>query len=314
MNDPIDIRPQRPHVPDVNPWISSLITLLVILAGFILIGPVIGIFIAIPFYEGSAMDFLQQATNPVAPEGLRVPLLILQGCVTTIGLGIVPAFYWWRATRVNPMTLVSKPISLQSVVFSALAMICFLGPVSLFIYWNADVDLPDGWFENWARTTEDRATALTKYMTSFESPGEFILGLVVIAILPSMFEELAFRGLLQPELHRASGNIHVAIWLSSILFSALHLQFFGFVPRVLLGAMFGYLYFWSGNLLVPMIAHVVNNGLQVILIYVGQKEIAGMDLENPAMPPLGAVAAMSVLTVGFIYLFRRTLPPKTDPA
>lgn len=260
------------------------------------------------------MEFLMQAGDPNNPVGLRVPLLVLQGCVTFIGLAVVPAYYWWRAKQQGPASFFRQPVGAQSVVLAALAMICFLGPVSLFVYWNANMDLPDGGFETWARSTEDRATALTKYLTTFETPGEFVLGLIVIAILAGVCEEIAFRGMLQPQLHRASGNIHVAIWVSSILFSALHLQFYGFIPRVLLGAMFGYLYFWSGNLIIPIVAHVVNNGLQVILIYAGQTEIAGMDIEKPEMPPLSAVAVMSVATIGLVYLFRRSLPKNTSPA
>lgn len=314
MSDPLDVRPTTPREHGENPWMSSFITLMVILGGFVVIGPIIGIFIALPLYDGTAIEFLQQASNPTDPEGLRVPLLVLQGCVTAIGLGLVPAFYYWRSRNRSPFVLVSTPITLRSTILAALAMICFLGPVSVFIYWNANMDLPDGAFEQWARATEDRATALTKYMTTFGSNGEFILGLVVIAIFPAVFEEFSFRGLLQPELLRATGNIHVAIWVSSILFSALHLQFYGFIPRVLLGAMFGYLYYWSGNLLIPMIAHVVNNGLQVILIYAGQTEIAGMDIESPDLPPISAIAIMTVLTVVLVYFFRRSLPPNTTPA
>lgn len=311
MNDQVE---QQSDPSVWRTWLDVLTAIMVILAGFVLIGPVIGLFIALPLYDGSLEQFLAQANNPTQSDGLRVPLMVFQGCVTTIGLGIVPAFYWWRSKRISPIGMIGTRISIQSTLFAILAMIFFLGPVSLFIYWNSNIELPDGGFENFVRRAEDRALVVTTYMTSFASFSEFIIGLVVIAVLPSICEELAFRGILQPELHRASKNIHVAIWVSSILFSALHLQFYGFFPRVLLGAMFGYLYFWSGNLLIPMIAHVVNNGLQVILIYFGQKEIAGVDLESPAMPSLTTVGVMTALWLAFTYLYRRSLPPKPDPA
>jgi membrane protease YdiL (CAAX protease family) len=142
-------------------------------------------------------------------------------------------------------------------------------------------------------------------MTKFDSIGEFMIGFVVIAIFAAFGEEFVFRGLIQSELLKTISNPHVAIWITAILFSAFHMQFFGFVPRMLLGAMFGYLYYWSGNLSLAMLAHFVNNGLQVIVIYLYQKGKLSFDPEATDYFPLSAVLASAVVTGALLYYFRK---------
>jgi membrane protease YdiL (CAAX protease family) len=95
----------------------------------------------------------------------------------------------------------------------------------------------------------------------------------------------------------------VSIWVAAILFSAIHFQFFGFVPRVLLGALFGYLYYWSGNLWLAILAHFVNNGFSVLAMYFYQQGKLGFDLESPESVPLNAVIISGVLTVALLYYF-----------
>ena len=138
-------------------------------------------------------------------------------------------------------------------------------------------------------------------MTKMELPIDLLVAMLVIAVLPAIGEELVFRGLIQNELYRGTKNIHVAIWVAAILFSAIHFQFFGFVPRLLLGALFGYLYYWSRNLWIPILAHFVNNGLSVLVMYFYQRGSFEYDLENPESVPLNAVIISGVVTIGLLY-------------
>src|SRR5690606_36025116 len=103
---------------------------------------------------------------------------------------------------------------------------------SIFIEWNADLDLPDflQGFERLAKEREEYARTITTFLTQFDSTGQFVLAFVVIAILPAIGEELVFRGLIQRELIRGNVNVHVAIWFAAFLFSAIHMQFYGLVP------------------------------------------------------------------------------------
>jgi len=91
-----------------------------------------------------------------------------------------------------------------------------------------------------------------------------LLGVVVLALLPAFGEELVFRGSLQPLLQHQLRNPHTGVWVSALLFSAIHGQWLGFVPRCLLGALFGYLVLWSGSVWPAMMAHFCNNLLSFL--------------------------------------------------
>jgi membrane protease YdiL (CAAX protease family) len=296
-------------------WLRVLAILGVSLFGFIFIGPIVGFFMALPFYEGNLFSFMDDMVNPFGKDNMRLVLYIIQGGASFVGLALVPAYYWYRTRRTSLVRFVDHPrISWVDVALVVAIVITFMGFNSIFIEWNSKIDLPGtSGFEQWARDTEDKATQLTKFLTEFSSVGQFILGFFVIAVLAAIAEEFVFRGLLQPALEKATGNIHVAIWVSAILFSALHMQFFGFLPRVFLGALFGYLYFWSGNLLIPMLAHFVNNGFSVIMIYLNQKEFAGVDLENPEAAPWPVTMICTLLTAALLYYFRKINQSKVQP-
>lgn len=300
-----------------SPWNSVMLTFVISMGGFIVIGPFIGLMLAMPFVEGSFNDFLQNMANPTGHPELKTPYFIVQGCATFIGLIIVPVCYAVFVEKINPLDFFRKrqvPLITFFIVIGI--VIFFIGFNSIVIEWNTNITLPDSMkgFENWARINEDRATEVTKFLTQFDTPAEFIVGLLVIAVFAGIGEELVFRGLLQPALHRATKNIHVAIWTSAILFSAIHLQFFGFFPRLLLGALFGYLYYWSGNLAVPMFAHFVNNAFSVIAIYMVQKGVTDMDVESTQAAPWQVVVTFTVCAVLLLYYFKKRFDTKTPSA
>src|SRR5688500_4702926 len=176
---------------------------------------------------------------------------------------------------------------------------------SIFIEWNAKFDFPEfaQEFETWAREREETAAELTEFLTSFASRGELILALIIIAVLPAIGEEIVFRRLIQNELYRGTKNIHVSIWFAAILFSAIHFQFFGFVPRLLLGALFGYLYYWSGNLTLAILAHFVNNGFSVLLLYFYQQGAFDYTVESPEALPAHFIMISAICTGGLLYYF-----------
>jgi membrane protease YdiL (CAAX protease family) len=297
-------------------WVRVLAIIGVSLFGFIIIGPIVGFFAALPFYEGSLFSFMDDIVNPIGKENMKVVLYIVQGGASFVGLFLVPLYYWYRSTRTSFVSLIDRPrVTWLDAALVVAVVITFIGVNSIVIDWNAHLDLPgDSGFERWARETEDKATELTIFLTQFTTTGQFILGFVVIAVFAGIAEEFVFRGLLQPAIHKASGNIHVAIWLSALLFSSLHMQFFGFVPRVFLGALFGYLYFWSGNLLVPMFAHFVNNAFSVLMIYLHQKALLDIDPVEPESAPWPVVLGSAVLTALLLYYFRKINYAKTQIA
>lgn len=306
MIDPESGLTQKPR-REANPWTVAFIVLMVTLISFSLIGPFIGLAAAYPFYDGKPLDFIGDIADPLGNEQMKMLLMIVQGCTTLFGLAIIPALFW-KALRHKPVKTLFEGPKILPVHFLIIAgiTIFFMGINSVFIEWNANIDLPDGAFETWAKDTEDKLAEVTKFLTSFNNVGQYLVGLLVIAVLPAIGEEIAFRGLLQRELFNATDNIHFAIWSSAIFFSALHLQFYGFVPRVLLGAMFGYLYYWSGNnILAPMLAHLINNGIAVTILYLGIDDVAGFESDTPTAMPWYVVAIFTTLCGLLIYEYRR---------
>jgi membrane protease YdiL (CAAX protease family) len=162
---------------------------------------------------------------------------------------------------------------------------------------------------------ESAAEVITKALLTMPDTGSFIGTLITIALLPAVCEEIAFRGVLMPRLARYTGNVHVAVWVSAALFSAIHMQFFGFIPRMLIGAGLGYLTIHSGRLWPAIAAHFVNNGATVIAAFVFGEEWleAGMDPMTPWEQDDFVLAAGSVVVFALIWAWWRRRP-RTFPA
>ena len=188
---------------------------------------------------------------------------------------------------------------------AVLVVVCSVPFLSALVSWNAGVHFPEALrgFELWARTEEDQKAGLTKFLTDFHSPARLLVGLVVIAVVPAVAEELLFRGGVQHCLVQWLGSRHVGVWLAAAIFSAVHVQFFGFVPRFVLGLVLGYLYEWSGNILVSMAAHFTQNALQLLLLYAYQHKQLPTSFNPDATEavPWSAVLASGLLTAGLLY-------------
>jgi membrane protease YdiL (CAAX protease family) len=293
----------RNLVSDKPPIISLLLIVGNVLLGSFL-GMLLGQAIASSLYEYDLSSILKEDT--LDPSILK-PMMIIQGCGTLVGLILFPIIELKLIERKS----ISNFFPSQEKTGLMLLLIAFLGvtfilAMSPLTEWNMNWEFPDALkhLEAMARESEEAAAKLTRVMTNFGSVEELLMGLIVIAVLPAIGEELVFRGLIQNEFFRGTGRIHISIWASAFIFSAIHFQFFGFVPRLLLGALFGYLYFWSGNLLVPIFAHFFNNAFSVIMYYLYAEKITDLNPDdNTAIAP-GFVLVHLVLTLGLLYYIR----------
>ena len=232
-------------------------------------------------------------------------MLIMQGVAASVAFLLIPWIMLRHMTRYDWSSLVQKVASPRGILIVALITIAFMPINALFIDWNAHVDMPGfmSGFEQWAQAKEQQMAELSEMMTRVDSVWEFLLAIFIVALLPAIGEEFLFRGIIQRQLRYYTSNPHVAIWLSAIFFSAFHLQFYGFVPRMLLGALFGYLFYWSGNLQLAMLAHFVNNGFTLTLVYIYQLQETNYDPnEVTSVPwPLVVLSTLVCLLLGRLF-------------
>jgi hypothetical protein len=209
-------------------------------------------------------------------------LLVTQGIISGVFFILLPLLFAQHALAFSSKNFF-QPIPLKQLFYLLIIGVSLMVVLSVVIEWNMNIVLPGEAFHVWAKAKEAELKALTEHIIDFQSTTQFTIAFVVIAVFAAIGEEVLFRGLLQNLLAKLSGNIHVAIWGSAILFSAIHLQFFGFFPRMLLGALFGYLYHWSGRLSVAMFAHFFHNGLSITAAYVVSMELTSLPVSPEQM-------------------------------
>jgi len=200
-----------------------------------------------------------------------------------------------------------------------LVMVCALPLIGAMDELNKRMSLPASLsgLEHWMQSSEEKAGKIIGAMLKMGSIGSLIGNLFVIAFMAALSEELFFRGLLQNVLKEWVKNHHIAIWTAAILFSAFHMQFYGFLPRMMMGALLGYLYYWSGSLWIPMLAHFTNNAFSVIGAYLMQHELVSKQLDTigTTRADLVYILLSAVTCTGLIWLaFRMRNKPLSTPS
>jgi membrane protease YdiL (CAAX protease family) len=172
------------------------------------------------------------------------------------------------------------------------------------MYLNSLLILPEflSGVEQWMRDMETQLMELTNYLTDFQSIPELLSGILVIGVFAGIGEELFFRGLIQPKMQRYFQSPHLGIWITAFIFSAIHVQFYGFLPRMFLGALFGYLYHYTGSLFYPILGHILNNTFTLLLVYASNEGLIELDVQSTdTVSYPGAFAGILVLILGFLY-------------
>jgi membrane protease YdiL (CAAX protease family) len=287
------------------------------LLGFYLLGFAAGFIAAnllLTFYllaRGQTAD-LSTAISNLANKDL---LLATQGVYSLTNF-VLASWLYLRLIEKRPLGTLNynRQFPLYPAVMTLMLVISFIPfNTGIFYEWNAELDLPSQFdsLEKAMRDMEEQTGKLLQQMTHFDTPASFLLGLTVIAIIPAIGEELLFRGLLQTKLWQLTGNPHLAIWMAGAIFSFIHFQFFGFLPRWALGVVFGYLYLWSGSIAYPMLAHFVNNGFSVLMIYLYQQKLTDINLEGDQVSFPWYISLVSLLlTIVMLFNFRNYFASK----
>jgi len=147
-----------------------------------------------------------------------------------------------------------------------------------FIVWtgyvNSQMVLPESWekISMWITQTEEEAIRITMKLTESNAGVGFVVNVIILALVPAIGEEWLFRGHLQRYFGDWTKSVHMAIFITSVLFATMHLQFMTFLPRFFLGMILGYLFYYGGNLWYSIIGHFANNFLALLLMRVNETE------------------------------------------
>lgn len=203
--------------------------------------------------------------------------------------------------------------SLKDIILVAFIVIASAPVMNLIIQWNESLTLPDSMTEisQWMRTSEEAAQESIKMLIGGGNISSLIATLLIVAIMAGLSEEIFFRGGLQRVLVTFPINHHLAIWITAFIFSAIHLQFFGFFPRLLLGAFFGYLAVWSGSLWLPILAHIANNAIAATAMWHSAATNTESAVNTIGLSESGPqwflIIPLTLAAIVLIYILRRHL-------
>lgn len=298
---------RQPPFQHFSPFLKilSLIMVMIITFFFFL---ALGAGFSILFSGRNLLDSLAGITDYTDPRTI-VALKYFQ-IVNQVGVFIAPAFLFVILTDNQFMQYLGldKGSRTYSYVLGFVLLVVSLPFVNWLVEINGQIHLPaalEG-LERWMRNSEEDAKKLTDAFLSSGSWGGFLVNLLMIAVLAAVGEELIFRGILVRLFREWSGNVHLAVILPALLFSALHLQFYGFFGRFLLGVLLGYLFVWSRSLWLPVFVHFMNNAMAVVVSFLVQRGMVETDLESFGASGnnmvIFASAVLMVITMVMIYL------------
>jgi membrane protease YdiL (CAAX protease family) len=255
------------------------------------------------------------ASGMNTPEGIG--FLKYFQVVQSVGLFVVPPFVlaWLFHGNASEYLMIDRTTGWQTYLFAVLSLLMVVPFINFIGAINSQMKLPESLsgLEEWMRTMEDAAKVIVEKFMKVESISGLLFNIFMIAMLPALGEELMFRGVIQRIITNWSKNYHWGIWITAFLFSAMHMQFYGFLPRMALGAMFGYLLVWTGTMWVPILAHFVNNTMGVLGYYLIEKGAISKDVEewgtgSEQLP----LVLLSVVSVGLLlFLIYRNESVKT---
>jgi membrane protease YdiL (CAAX protease family) len=286
-------------------WLLSLVVITLVAFGTLVL--LQGLSLAfVPFlFQVSMEDMMSLVSgNYDIPNG-RMALLFTQGIGSGLGFWVATWIIIRFLEKANlnwakQRTRVSSK-NLALVTAMTVGGMLFNG---LLMYWNSQMVLPEflSGVEQWMREMETQLMELTVFLTDFQSIPELLTGILVIGVFAGVGEELFFRGLIQPKMQVYFRSPHWGIWVTAFIFSAIHAQFFGFLPRLFLGALFGYLYHYTGSLFYPILGHILNNALTLLLVYGSNQGFIDLDVQaTDTVSYPAALVGFLVLILGFLY-------------
>ena len=282
-----------------------------------------GIFSLLGFVLASVIYHVDSFSNPAILSQLDAPGVVdalkLIQTFSAIGLFIFPAWLasWLFSKDPADFLSLKKRPKINAILLTVVILFATVPMINWLVTLNQQMALPSflAGIEQWMKDSEDQAAKLTEAFLKTGTVAGLITNLLIIALIPAIGEELLFRGVLQRLFSDAFKNKHLAIFISAALFSALHMQFYGFIPRMLLGALFGYFLVWSNTLWLPIIGHFVNNASAVIFSFYAAKTGLPFNQDTIGTQPGDEVVLITtvLLSVSMMWLLYKIYEkPKVD--
>ena len=244
------------------------------------------------------------------PDEMNLGFMRFTQMLNQLGFFLLPPllFAWLSERSALGFLGFIKPKNIH--LLATLLLILVAGPViGILSEWNEMLRLPAqlSGIEEWMQSSEETATRLTSRFLDAPGISTLAINLVMIGLLPALGEELLFRSALIGIFKKAFRGIHLPVFISAFIFSALHMQFFGFLPRFLLGLAFGYLFVWSGSVWIPVLAHFINNASVVIASFLYNKGLSSVAAEDLGTSGSGLwIIASTVACFMILYWFYLT--------
>ncbi len=305
---------KRLYLSNESPSRQLLITGLVVIAcwiAFQLVSYITGIFI-FGITLNNLTVILGDFTNPVT-----IAFLKYVQAWTSFGMFVFAAFLVARGINTDWMgflTLDKKP-GMFPLFMAGILIVVILPFTNLLTSINNELSLPEFLtsIEKFFRSKEDQMQQIMESFLNVQGMGGLLFNLLIIAVIPSIGEELIFRGIVQDRFSAWLKNDNWAIILTAIIFSALHIQFLSFLPRFFLGIVLGYLFLWSGSIWVTITAHFINNALAVIYYFLYYHERVDKTIELIGTPDNGLIFSIAGIISGgcLLYLIYRNSKRKS---
>lgn len=284
--------------------VFSALTVVVVFFAFLLVG----LIIAVPVF-GLNLDNYNSFLNLSDPQNINF-LKYIQ-IVQSTGLFIIPSIliaYFLGKKIFSFLKLDKKPLPV--ILGLALLTLIFAMPIiGLAGELNSKMNLPEflSGLEQWMKNMEDSTAGLMENFLKTDNISALLINLLMVGVIAGVGEELMFRGVIQKIFTDWTKNVHVGVIITAVLFSAMHLQFYGFLPRFLLGLFLGYLLVWSGSLWIPILVHIIYNSFAVVLYYLFESGNIATDPETiqTGSDSVYTIILSLVLTGSMIFIIKR---------
>lgn len=261
-----------------------------ILAALLILGLIIGSIIGVIYPLVSGQDVMSL-------NSLRFMQISSQ-----IFTFVLPPILYAMLIKENPKeSLGIKNVSYHWFIIGFVMMYAILPLNNVFAEWNAGLKLPESMsrIEELIKEMYESSAVVLEKLVNVNTFGGFVINLIMIAGLAALGEELLFRSIIQTSLIKTCKNAHVGIIIASAIFSFIHFDFYAFIPRLVLGMLLGYMFYYSRSIWVSMFMHFVNNATAVVIYYLNNIGVTNVDVETfgqtQLLPLLISIALMAVL-------------------